>query len=129
MDNIITNVDGDEIVNIQNDFYGLADHNDQIISLKNNALSIVQEASIHKRIFNPTNENKFRELLNASDWEILFDLTETNTVSNNCMKLSSVASNQLSPAENTGVDPNRRFAGGQLRESEHLEKISVASFT
>ncbi|KAG5887277.1 hypothetical protein JTB14_030455 [Gonioctena quinquepunctata] len=75
IDNIITNVDKDEIVNIQNDFYGLADHKGQIISLKNNALATVQEASIHKRIFNPTNENKFRELLNASDWEI----TETNT--------------------------------------------------
>ncbi|KAG5863320.1 hypothetical protein JTB14_025934 [Gonioctena quinquepunctata] len=79
IDNIITNVDKDEIVNIQNDFYGLAGHNGQIISLKNNALATVQEASIHKRIFNPTNKNKFRELLNASDWEILFDLTETNT--------------------------------------------------
>ncbi|KAG5875343.1 hypothetical protein JTB14_033723 [Gonioctena quinquepunctata] len=81
IDNIITNVDKDEIVNIRNDFYGLADHNGQIISLKNNALALVQEASIHKRIFNPTNENKFRELLIASDWEILFDLTETNTAS------------------------------------------------
>ncbi|KAG5865868.1 hypothetical protein JTB14_016487 [Gonioctena quinquepunctata] len=81
IDNIITNVDKDGIVNIQNDFYGLADHNGQIISLKNNALAIVQEASIHKRIFNPTNENKFRELLNASDREILFDHTDTNTAS------------------------------------------------
>ncbi|KAG5895050.1 hypothetical protein JTB14_021878 [Gonioctena quinquepunctata] len=73
------NVDEDEIANIQNDFYGLADHNGQIISLKNNALSTVQEARKHKSIFNPNNENKFRELLNASDWEILFDLTESNT--------------------------------------------------